>query len=371
MKRHSNVIRNHGRTLLWILWTGFCGLGLAGLPGIVHSTGCGVTLKSGQVLDGPLPDCNVFPALTIEGPGSFDLNGHTISCALPEPVDGTPALKGTGIMVTGYGARIHHGTIENCDRGVVVGGDGKHLLKKLTVKSPKVTDDVGNIYNNGIAFEGLSSHNRFVRNKVIQYAGEGFRLGSGNVSANKNVLRLNFVTENANHAFRVRRGQHNIFLVNVARDNTGPKGGKVQGEGFRSQDRGTKFIANIATGNGDEGFRLRDVAATENLLIGNTARGNGLAPCNLAEEDANPGIAITGLSSSNWVIDNTVDGNCVGIVVNTDSVRNWVAKNTVLNNALIDVADGNSNCDMNTWWGNEFNTSAVGPLFNEDPGCIR
>jgi len=47
-------------------------LGLAGLPGIVHSTGFGVTLKSGQVLDGPLLDCNVYPALTIEGPGSFD-----------------------------------------------------------------------------------------------------------------------------------------------------------------------------------------------------------------------------------------------------------------------------------------------------------
>ena len=371
MKRHSNVIRNHGRTLLWILWTGFCGLGLAGLPGIVHSTGCGVTLKSGQVLDGSILDCNVFPALTIEGPGSFDLNGHTISCALPEPVEGAPALKGTGIMVTGSRARIHHGTIEDCDRGVVVGGDGKHLLKKLTVKSPKVTDDFGNVYNNGIAFEGLSSHNRFVRNRVIQYAGEGFRLGSGNVSANKNVFSFNLVTESANHAFRVRSGQHNLFVANVARNNTGPKGGKVQGEGFRSQDRGTKFIANVATGNGDEGFRLRDETATENLLIGNTARGNGLIPCDLAVDDANPGIAITSGSSSNWILHNTVDGNCVGIFVNTLSMGNWIAKNTALNNALIDLADGNSNCEGNTWLNNEFNTSAVGPLFNEDPGCIQ
>jgi len=359
-----------------MLWSGFYGLGVAGLPGIVHSTDCGVTLQSGQVLDGPLPNiCNEFPALTIEGPGSFDLNGHTISCALPQPApeDDTPALQGTGIMVSGSGARIHHGTIENCNRGVVVGGDGKHLLKKLTVKSPEVTDDLDNLYNNGIAFHGLSSRNRFVRNKVIQYAGEGFRLDkdSANKSANKNVLLFNLVTESANHAFRVSSGQHNLFLANVARNNTGPKGGKVQGEGFRSQDRGNKFIANIATGNGDEGFRLRDETATENLLIGNTARGNGLTPCDLAADDVNPGIAITRGSSSNWVLHNTEDGNCVGIGVGTDSMGNWVAKNTALNNALIDLADGNSNCEGNTWLYNGFNTSAVGPLFNEDPGCIQ
>ena len=363
---HSNAARNHARTLVLMLWSGACGLGVAALPGIVHATACGDTLTAGQVLDHSLLECNVFPALTIEGPGSFDLNGHTISCALPE--DGT--LTGTGIRVTGSGASIHHGTIENCDRGVVVGGDGQHLLRKLTVKSPEVTNDAGNIYNNGIAFHGLSSRNRFVRNKVVHYAGEGFRLDDKG-SANDNVLSLNLVTESANHAFRVNGGQRNLFLANVARTNTGPKGGKVQGEGFRSQDRGTRFIANVAIGNGDEGFRLRDAAATENLLIGNTARGNGLDPCDLAADDANPGIAITGGSSDNWVIYNTVDGNCVGLFVNTLSVGNWIARNTALNNALIDVADGNSNCDMNAWLGNEFNTSAVGPLFNEDPGCIH
>ena len=360
-----NVVRKHGRKLVLTLWSGVYGLSMAGLPGIVYSTDCGGTLQPGQVLDAPLLDCNVFPALTIEGPGSFDLNGHTISCGLPG--DGT--LAGTGVMVIGSGADIRHGTIENCDRGVVVGGDGQHMLKRLTVKSPDVTDNVANLYNNGIAFHILSSQNRFIRNRVTQYAGEGFRLDDD--SANKNVLSLNRVIEGANHAFRVRRGQHNLFLSNVARDNTGPKGGKVQGEGFRSQGRGNKFILNIATGNGDEGFRLRDATATENLLIGNTATGNGLEPCSLAAEDANPGIATTDGSSRNRILHNTVNGNCLGIVLTTLSVGNWVAKNTALNNALIDLADGNSNCDMNRWLNNEFNTRAVGPLFNEDPGCIQ
>jgi parallel beta-helix repeat protein len=365
MDSHSNAICNRARALVWVLWTGVCELGVAGWPGTVHATACGDTLKAGEVLEAPLEACAVFPALTIEGPGRFDLNGHTISCALPG--DGT--LTGTGIRVTGSGARIHHGTIENCDRGVVVAGDGGHLLKKLSVKSPQVTNDAGNLYNNGIAFHGLSGRNQFIRNRVIDYAGEGFRLDDA--AANENVLRFNLVTASANHAFRVRVGQDNLFLANVAHDNRGPKGGKVQGEGFRSQDRGTKFIANIATDNGDEGFRLRDAAATENLLIGNTARGNGLDPCDLAANDANPGIAITGGSSSNWILHNTVKGNCVGIFVNTLSAGNWLVKNIALNNALIDTADGNSNCDMNIWLGNKFNTSAVGPLFNEDPGCIR
>ncbi len=367
MNWHSNVTRKHGRTLALLLWNGFWGLGAAGLPGTAHSIGCGDTLEPGEVLHNSLLDCNVFPALTIEGPGRFDLNEHTVSCALPG--DGT--LQGTGILVTGSGVRIHHGTIENCDRSVVISGDGKHVLTRLTVKSPDVTNDPGNLYNNGIAFHGLSSRNEFVRNRVIRYAGEGFRLGSDENSADENVLRFNFVRESANHAFRVRRGQSNLFLANVARDNTGPKGGKVQGEGFRSQDRGTKFIANIATGNGDEGFRLRDAAATENLLVGNTARANGLAPCNSFTEDANPGISIVRGSSSNRILHNTVKGNCVGIFVDTLSVGNRVAKNSALNNALIDLADRNSQCDMNRWRGNEFDTRAVGPLLNEDPGCIH
>lgn len=365
MERHSNTIRNHGRTLGLMLWSGFYGLGVAGLSGIVHATNCGGTLEPGQALEAPLLDCSVSPALTVEGPGSFDLNGHTISCALPG--DGT--LTGTGIMVTGSGARLRNGTSKNCDRSVVIGGDGRHELTRLTVKSPNVTDNVGNTYDQGIAFQVLSSRNRIFGNWVRQYAGEGFRLDAD--SANKNILSFNLVRDSANHAFRVRSGQYNIFFANIARDNTGPKGGKVQGEGFRSQDLGTMFIANIATGNGDEGFRLRDETATENLLISNIARGNGLEPCNLAAEDANPGIAITRDSSSNWIFHNAVNGNCVGIGINTSSVDNWVVKNTALNNALVDLADGNSNCDMNTWLENEFNTSAVGPLFNEDPGCIQ
>lgn len=326
---------------------------------------CGDTLRPGERLHHPLLDCDVFPALIIEGPGSFDLNGQTISCALPG--DGT--LAGAGIVVRGSGATVYDGTIENCDRGVVISGDGNHALRQLIVKSPDVTDDVGNLYNDGIAFHGLSRRNRFSRNKVTQYAGEGFRLDDA--SANENVLSFNVVSESANHAFRVSSGQDNLFLANVARDNTGPKGGKVQGEGFRSQDRGTKFIANLAVGNGDEGFRLRDAEATENLLIGNTAKANGLDPCDLELEDANPGIAVTRSSSNNQILRNTVAGNCLGIVVDTLSLGNRIAGNTALNNGIIDLADGNSNCDMNEWWYNEFKTSAVGPLFNEDPACIQ
>jgi hypothetical protein len=50
---------------------------------------------------------------------------------------------------------------------------------------------------------------------------------------------------------------------------------------------------------------------------------------------------------------------------------NRIIHNTVRENALLELADGNSNCDMNLWRENEFNTSAVGPDLSEDPGCIR
>ena len=332
------------------------------LPGLAQAIDCGNTLGPGgsAVLDGDLA-CDVSPALTIVGPFNFNLHGFTISCV------GDNAGAAVGIDVTGVRARIRNGTVADCGKGVVVEGDGRHEVKRLRVTSPDLTGD------QGIGFQVKSDRNRFIKNAVTEYSGEGFRLGDDDVPANRNVLICNEATDNANHGFRVRIGQRNLLLRNRAEGNAT--------EGFRSQDAGNRFVTNTAIGNGDEGFRVRDAAAQRNWLIGNTAEDNGLPKendpisCNLSppegeELDINPGIVINNDASNNSVIGNIAQGDCVGIGV--EGQNNEITKNIVLDNELFDLADRNPDCDANEWRRNVFETSAAGPDFSDtSPACIR
>jgi hypothetical protein len=253
-------------------------------PTLAYAINCGDTLGPGgsAALDGPLA-CVESPALKIEGPFTLDLKGFTVSCVAQ---DG--GLTGTGIEVAGVRAKVHNGTITDCEKGLVVEGGGRHVLKRLTVTSPDVKDDdQGIAFDNGIAFQVKSDRNWFIENTVEKYAGEGFRLGDDGVPADRNLLKGNKAISNANHGFRVRLGERNLLVLNRAEDNAT--------EGFRSQGGRNRFVSNTAIGNGDEGFRLRDEEAVDNWLIGNIAKRNGLEPCDPEPpiSDANPGIAIT------------------------------------------------------------------------------
>jgi parallel beta-helix repeat protein len=243
---------------------------------------------------------------------------------------------------------------------VVVEGDGRHRLERLTVTSPDVDGD------DGIAFQVKSSRNRFTHNIVEKYAGEGFRLGDDGVPANLNVIKYNKALDNGNHGFRVRLGEHNLLVRNYAQDN--------EAEGFRSQDKDNQFIANWASGNGDEGFRIRDKEAQNNVILGNHVKGNGADPCDplsLEQDyDADPGIAIVREAANNKVRGNKVDTNCIGIEVEEGAWNNEIIGNAVSESVNVDMLDGNEDCDENIWRGNKFETS-MAPLLEEFPECIR
>ena len=301
-------------------------------------------------------------AYTIVGPFTLNLHGFTISCVADS------AGVGVGIDLTGVRAQVQDGTVADCGKGVVVEGNGRHELRRLIVTSPDLTSD------QGIGFQVKSDRNRFIENAVQEYAGEGFRLGDDDVPANRNVLVRNEATDNANHGFRVRIGQQNLLLLNHAEHNAT--------EGFRTQDGSNRFIANTAIGNGDEGFRLSDVAAQDNAVIGNTAEGNGLPEdndqisCNFPppqgqEPDINPGIVISNEAANNKIIGNAIQGNCVGIGVETGSQSNEITKNVAFDNSLIDLADGNLDCDDNDWRINVFETSAAGPRLQRELASLH
>jgi hypothetical protein len=247
MRVHTRAIEDCRRTVLLKLAVGLGAASVFGSSELAHAVSCGDVLgPEGFVVLNQDLVCEESPALIVEGPVVVDLNGFTVSCALAE--DGI--LTGIGIDLTGFRGRVRNGTIENCDKGVVVGGDGRHLLERLTVTSPDVDGD------DGIAFQVESSGNRLVHNIVAEFAGEGFRLGD-DVPANRNLLRHNEAIENANHGFRVSLGERNLFSRNHAEGNAA--------EGFRSQDKNNRFVANTAKGNADEGIRLRDEEAQNNL----------------------------------------------------------------------------------------------------------
>lgn len=325
-------------------------------PSPVLAVACGDVLGPGGffVLDDDLEQCVVAPALTVEGPVTVDLGGATISCALAD--DG--GLAGIGILVTGFRARLSNGTVENCNIGVAVEGEGRHQLRDLEVTSPGIAGD------EGVGVQVTSDRNRLIENLVEDFAGEGFRLGDAGLSADRNSVRRNEARENQSHGFRVRIGQWNLFVGNEADGNAE--------EGFRSQDRGNRFFRNSAIENGDEGYRVRDETARQNWLIANVAEGNGLVPCDLVQEDANPGIAMTNLAFGNHIIFNAVTGNCVGIGIAPGSTDNRIRHNVSLRNEFVDMVDLNDpQCDRNEWRLNVFLTSAAGLPPVLFPDCIR
>jgi parallel beta-helix repeat protein len=314
---------------------------------------CGDTLGPSDALEvlSENLECEESPALIIEGPVVVDLRRHTIVCAL----NGNGEMTGTGIEVTGSQVEIRNGKVKNCRRGVLVKGEGHHLVKRLTVRS---SPGVGG--SEPIGFYVQSNQNTFIRNIVRKYAGEGFRLGvDEKVTADFNLLKYNQVIKNGDHGFRVRAGQGNVFRRNESKEN--------EGEGFRSQGPDNQFVRNIAKNNGDEGIRLRDGGdggAFNNLVIENRVENNGLSPCDFFRDnpDANPGIAVTDGASDNKIKNNKIKHNCIGIGIEKRSDDNKVIDNDVSKSKLLDMVDGNNDCGNNRWNNNEFVTSASGPF---------
>jgi hypothetical protein len=341
----GKIIEVGRRAFLLKTAIGLGALHLFAWSGPVHAAACGDVLGPGGVV--ALSEdlrCATSPALTVEGPITVDLMGFKIAC--------DPA-GGTGIEVIGSEARIRNGTIRNCAIGVVVAGEGSHRLTRLEVRSPDVPGD------GGIAFQVKSDRNRFFENLVKRFAGEGFRLGDDGMAANRNTLAFNKVVDSENHGFRVRIGERNLFNSNRAQRNIG--------EGFRSQGRNNQFYWNKALDNADEGFRILGAAAQNNRVTNNRVEGNGLVPCDLAAGDANPGISVVSGAADNEIASNGVQGNCIGIAVAPGALGNTIIRNTVSQSRIVDLADGNFDCDDNAWRENEFETRIAFPSAD----CIR
>ena len=190
--------------------------------------------------------------LTVVGPATLDLNGHTVSCA-------TKLLSFTWcVAIVGDGATVQNGTVTGCGFGVASRYDDDEgcgiitgaVIKDIIAKANKLS---------GINLCG--DDNRLVRVTATNSSHDGISLGGSN-------NRLLFVTANYNNG----RG------VNVYGDNN-------------------TLLHLTVKGNGDDGI----------LMVGN----NNRVEDSYASGHHN-GVDITIIGNNSKAISNTVEDNRYG-----------------------------------------------------------
>jgi hypothetical protein len=112
-------IRDGGMT-----WAVVAMLALAG-PRTVRAANCGDVIDTNTTLDADVGPCDssTDPALTVQGPATLDLNGHSILCT------GDPLPD--GVHLTGQAVKLRNGTVHGCHDGVVLLGTGRHRVQRI------------------------------------------------------------------------------------------------------------------------------------------------------------------------------------------------------------------------------------------------
>jgi hypothetical protein len=148
--------------------------------------------------------CNGVP-LTLVGPVKVDLGGHTLTCV---------QAGNDGTVIQGKGAKLSNGTVDNCEDGILVDGEGRHQLESVVVSD--ATAD-------GILV--LSPGNRFEDVTIRDPGGDGFFV---HPSANKQRIKQCSVVRAGNDGFRVISANNRI--QDSVADFSGDDGFVVLGE---------------------------------------------------------------------------------------------------------------------------------------------
>ncbi len=262
-------------------------------------------------------DINCDTEITVVGPATFDLKGHTItSSPLIWPL----------IRVEGKHAKIRNGRLKDCAVCILVGGDGAHKIRHMEVQVGSsdgiiVESNHNRIIGNRVttadfAFSVRGHGNLLLRNTANNNHGDGFVISG----VNQQLIR-NRAKDNINHGISVSGSHHKLI------------GNKVTGSFLPSRAIDIwgdhhLLIGNISIGNTGNGFF---VAGEGHLLMGNKSKTNG-----------DSGIMINAVDSK--MIQNRAFDNGDGV-------------------STFDLYDSHQDCDNNSWINNLFGTR------NQD--CIR
>jgi parallel beta-helix repeat protein len=326
---------------------------------------CGSVLSGDEtyVLTEDVLDCDASaPAITVIGPATLRLNGHTVSCALElddegqeVPQEGTIGvrLEGKDAGLVGGGKPAQgNGTPANlvtgCAQGVVLNGEGEHEVRGVSVT--RSADG---------AFVIESDENKLVGNVVRQaeawddsepLEGSGFL-----VAGDKNKLQENVAADNDSDdeaGFTVE-GNENELKDNISKDNVG--------FGYLVLGHLNILRGNAALKNEQHGFVVGE-EAEGNVLKHNKSFENGDEPNDPEEPTAASGFEIDG--SGNELDDNIANRNGIyGIHLTGTAHDNVISHNAVADNLEGDLIDETLDCNSNEWHKNIFGTRSQ--------GCIR
>ncbi|AWF83267.1 hypothetical protein BTJ40_21965 [Microbulbifer sp. A4B17] len=264
-------MKNLNVNLLKALLLAAIGVVSLSLSGMASAVSCGDTITTPSTLTAAL-SCTENPAVTVEGAGSLDLNGYSITCT-----NGS----GIGIKVLGAGRIINDSVggnfIKNCDTGVFVDGIGGHIIQNVNA-----------LENLTSGFALVSNGNLLESSTADSNDGIGVRmLGIGN------QVRNSIITFNTLQGVRVA-GNSSIVLLNDISLN--------DASGVVIADANSSLISsNTANDNGTNGILLQDFSQVGNVIVGNDATGN--AGNDLVDQNLIP--CITNI----WVLNTFDDSN--------------------------------------------------------------
>jgi parallel beta-helix repeat protein len=240
-------------------------------------------------------DCS--NSLTVYGPGTLDLDGHTVN---------GPGSSGTGISVQGRGAEIVNGTVKRWNTAVFVQGEGNHKIVNLKIENNR----------------------------------RGIRVDD---NSNENSVINNFVKDNSDRGIRVQKSYSNKLINNYV-DNS------IKGICIDDNSANNTIVNNTLVANSQENC---DIKGNNNLVVHNIAE-NGADECFVIGDLENQDIQTNG----NRLLNNTAF-NCKtgGFVASLGSHDNYIGHNTAHCNledclGIPDLQDRNPTCGANTWFKN-------------------
>ena len=235
---------------------------------------CGDTIGPGEVvtldedincpLTGP-----AFPALILESSSILNLGGYTIDC-------GT-GLR-TGIQMEGGGSVVKNGTVTRCENAVVVGGDGGHIVTKVTatdtfgsgvsVRSSNNEISYNRSLRNGLGYTASKNGNTFIANLAKDCRTAGF-----NVDGNNLILIKNRAIRNSGDGITVRFGSGLKMLHNTVKRNT-RYGIELQEGAINSI-----VVRNVSKSNGISDLKDGNPNCDNNQWVGNRFKTADPADC--------------------------------------------------------------------------------------------
>lgn len=202
---------------------------------------CGAVLGPGGsfVATDDVGPCVEDPAVTIVGPVEVDFAGFRVACEL--------TASNEGIVIEGKGAKVSNGSVTNCELGVRVAGEGRHVLVQMSAED-----------NEGRGFVVDSDGNKLEHNLAFRN-GEGSTFSKGVSSANSGT---------AAHGYYLNGAVGAKLSKGVAVGN--------EGSGYGSFSSAHDFTISkaLALGNAQNGIEILG-GSTGNTIKGSTAIGNG------------------------------------------------------------------------------------------------